>query len=80
MGLAWSRRSCCWVRLSDKYLGQAWICADQTDSAPFIEFILRMILDAVTIIAPQVTPQVECLPMHCERVALPAELQPHVCL
>ncbi|MFZ5798110.1 MAG: Fic family protein [Thermodesulfobacteriota bacterium] len=31
---------------------------DQTDSAPFIEFMLRMILDAVMIIAPQVSPQV----------------------
>lgn len=31
---------------------------DQTDSAPFIEFILRMILDAVTVITPQVAPQV----------------------
>ena len=30
----------------------------QTDSAPFIAFILRMILDAVTTSAPQVTPQV----------------------
>jgi cell filamentation protein, protein adenylyltransferase len=29
-----------------------------TDSAPFIEFILRMILDAVATSAPQVTPQV----------------------
>ncbi len=30
----------------------------QTDSAPFITFMLRMILDAVTTSAPQVTPQV----------------------
>lgn len=30
----------------------------QTDSAPFISFMLRMILDAVTTAAPQVTPQV----------------------
>jgi len=30
----------------------------QTDSAPFIDFMLRMILDAVTSTAPQVTPQV----------------------
>jgi Fic family protein len=30
----------------------------QTDSAPFIAFILRMILDTVTTSAPQVTPQV----------------------
>jgi len=30
----------------------------QTDSAPFIGFMLRMILDAVTTAAPQVTPQV----------------------
>lgn len=30
----------------------------QTDSAPFIAFMLRMILDAVTSSAPQVTPQV----------------------
>ena len=30
----------------------------QTDSAPFIAFMLRMILDAVTASAPQVTPQV----------------------
>lgn len=30
----------------------------QTDSAPFIEFMLRMILDAVTTAAPQVAPQV----------------------
>jgi Fic family protein len=30
----------------------------QTDSAPFIAFMLRMILDAVTTSAPQVTPQV----------------------
>jgi len=38
---------------------------DQTDSAPFIEFMLRMILDAVSStasqVAPQVTPQVERL-------------------
>jgi Fic family protein len=39
---------------------------DQTDSAPFIEFMLRMILDAVSgmvtpQVAPQVTPQVERL-------------------
>jgi len=35
---------------------------DQTDSAPFIEFMLRMILDAVSsAAAPQVTPQVERL-------------------
>ena len=36
----------------------------QTDSAPFIEFMLRMILDAVTAtpqVDPQVTPQVERL-------------------
>ncbi len=32
----------------------------QTDSAPFIEFILKIILDAVTV-TPQVTPQVSCL-------------------
>lgn len=31
---------------------------NQTDSAPFIEFMLRMILDAVTAAAPQVAPQV----------------------
>ena len=31
---------------------------DQTDSAPFIEFMLRMILDAVSSTAPQVAPQV----------------------
>ena len=31
---------------------------NQTDSAPFIEFMLRMILEAVSIAAPQVTPQV----------------------
>lgn len=31
---------------------------DQTDSAPFIEFMLRMILDAVSSAAPQVAPQV----------------------
>lgn len=31
---------------------------NQADSAPFIEFMLRMILDAVTTAAPQVTPQV----------------------
>jgi Fic family protein len=31
---------------------------DQTDSAPFIEFMLRMILDAVSTAAPQVAPQV----------------------
>lgn len=31
---------------------------NQTDSAPFIEFMLRMILCAVTAAAPQVTPQV----------------------
>jgi Fic family protein len=30
----------------------------QTDSAPFIAFMLRMILDTVTTFAPQVTPQV----------------------
>jgi len=30
----------------------------KTDSAPFIAFMLRMILDTVTISAPQVTPQV----------------------
>lgn len=30
----------------------------QTDSAPFINFMLRMILEAVTTSAPQVTPQV----------------------
>jgi Fic family protein len=39
---------------------------DQTDSAPFIEFMLRMILNAVSSaetppVAPQVTPQVERL-------------------
>jgi len=34
---------------------------NQTDSAPFIEFMLRMILDAVTAAAPQVTPQVRRL-------------------
>ncbi|MBI5589722.1 MAG: Fic family protein [Deltaproteobacteria bacterium] len=38
---------------------------DQTDSAPFIAFMLRMILDAVSSttpqVAPQVTPQVERL-------------------
>lgn len=39
---------------------------NQTDSAPFIEFMLRMILDAVTAaatpqVAPQVTPQVRQL-------------------
>lgn len=38
---------------------------DQTDSAPFIEFMLRMILEAVSSmtpqVAPQVTPQVEQL-------------------
>ncbi len=32
----------------------------QTDSAPFIEFMLKIILDAVTV-TPQVTPQVSCL-------------------
>lgn len=33
---------------------------DRTNSAPFIEFMLRMILDAVSSVAtPQVTPQVE---------------------
>ena len=31
---------------------------NQTDSAPFIEFMLRMILDAVSTSAPQVAPQV----------------------
>jgi Fic family protein len=31
---------------------------NRIDSAPFIAFMLRMILDAVTTIAPQVTPQV----------------------
>jgi len=31
---------------------------DQADSAPFVEFMLRMIFDAVTSIAPQVAPQV----------------------
>ncbi|MBU0946515.1 MAG: Fic family protein [Proteobacteria bacterium] len=31
---------------------------EQTDSAPFIEFMLRMILDAILTVAPQVTPQV----------------------
>ena len=31
---------------------------NRTDSAPFIAFMLRMILDAVTTTAPQVTPQV----------------------
>ena len=31
---------------------------DKTDSAPFIAFMLRMILDTVTISAPQVRPQV----------------------
>jgi Fic family protein len=30
----------------------------QTDSAPFITFMLRMIFDAVTSSAPQVAPQV----------------------
>jgi Fic family protein len=35
---------------------------DQTDSASFVEFMLRMIRDAVTAVdAPQVTPQVERL-------------------
>ncbi len=39
---------------------------DQTNSAPFVEFMLRMVLDAVTSastpqVAPQVTPQVERL-------------------
>jgi len=32
--------------------------SDQTDSAPFIEFMLRMILDALSSAAPQVEPQV----------------------
>jgi Fic family protein len=31
---------------------------EQTDCAPFIEFMLRMILDATSVFAPQVTPQV----------------------
>ena len=31
---------------------------DQTDSAPFIEFMLRMILDAISTATPQVAPQV----------------------
>ena len=31
---------------------------DQADSAPFIEFMLRMILEAVSAAAPQVKPQV----------------------
>jgi len=31
---------------------------NQTDCAPFIEFMLRMVLDAVTTAAPQVAPQV----------------------
>jgi len=31
---------------------------DQTDSTPFITFMLRMILDAVATITPQVAPQV----------------------
>ena len=31
---------------------------DQTDSAPFIEFMLRMIMEAVLSLAPQVDPQV----------------------
>jgi Fic family protein len=31
---------------------------DQTDSAPFIEFMLTMILEAISTAAPQVTPQV----------------------
>lgn len=30
----------------------------QTDSAPFIAFMLRMILDTLTISAPEVSPQV----------------------
>ena len=30
----------------------------KTDSAPFIAFMLRMILDTLTTSAPQVTPQV----------------------
>ena len=34
---------------------------DQTDSAPFIEFMLRMILEAISTAAPQVTPQVKRL-------------------
>lgn len=33
----------------------------QTDSAPFVEFMLRMILAAITTSTPQVTPQVERL-------------------
>jgi len=35
-----------------------------TDSAPFIEFMLRMILDAVTISTPQVALQVSRLLLH----------------
>ena len=31
---------------------------DLTDSAPFIEFMLRMILDAVSAVTPQVAPHV----------------------
>ena len=38
---------------------------EQTDSSPFIEFMLKMILDAIMSltpqVAPQVTPQVKCL-------------------
>jgi len=31
---------------------------DQTDSAPFIEFMLTMIVEAISTVTPQVTPQV----------------------
>ena len=37
---------------------------EQTDSAPFIELMLKMILETVTTtpqVSPQVTPQVSCL-------------------
>lgn len=41
-----------------KYYAALQGSTQKTDSAPFIDFMLRMILDTVTTTAPQVTPQV----------------------
>ena len=60
--------------LSGKIIG----AAGQTDSSPFVAFMLGMILGAVTTAAPQVTPQVAQLLMvimgEMNREALQASL------
>ena len=41
-----------------EYYRALHMSTEQTDCAPFIEFMLRMILDAASVSAPQVAPQV----------------------